>query len=117
MGEENYRNWNIARIQETPVTLFLSCLAGNTLLTAGIGVGLIFFGGKLLIPLSIGLGIILYAVAVVFLTLLAVWRIRRAENWKPLRYQAPPAILVNSAALKSQLADSCACETSEYSSK
>src|SRR5947208_3468502 len=37
MGEENYRNWHVARIQETRVTLFLFCLGGNTLLTAAVG--------------------------------------------------------------------------------
>src|SRR6516162_8996003 len=31
LGEERYRDWHIARIQETPITLFLFCLAGNTL--------------------------------------------------------------------------------------
>src|ERR1043166_4674914 len=29
MGEEAYRDWHIQRIQETPVTLYLFCLAGN----------------------------------------------------------------------------------------
>src|SRR4051794_24892985 len=27
MGEENYRDWHVARIQETRVTLYLFCLA------------------------------------------------------------------------------------------
>src|SRR3954467_11251601 len=45
MGEENYRNWHVARIQETRVTLFLFCLGGNTLLTAAVGAAVIFFSG------------------------------------------------------------------------
>src|SRR5436190_17961450 len=40
MGEENYRNWHVARIQETRVTLFLFCLGANTLLTAVVGLAL-----------------------------------------------------------------------------
>src|SRR5437870_1222694 len=31
MGEEAYRDWHVARIQETRVTVFLLSLAGNTL--------------------------------------------------------------------------------------
>src|SRR5881394_4231727 len=34
MGEQVYRDWHIKRIQETRITLYLFCLAGNTLLTA-----------------------------------------------------------------------------------
>jgi hypothetical protein len=78
LGEEIYRDWHVARIQETRITLYLFCLAGNTFLTAGIGVALIYFSERLPIPFSIGLGIVAYAVAVLFYTLLAVWRIRRA---------------------------------------
>src|SRR4051794_18959534 len=36
MGEENYREWYVARVQDTRITLYLFCLAGNTLLTAGV---------------------------------------------------------------------------------
>src|SRR5215471_1263769 len=64
MGEEAYRDWHIARIQETRITLFLFCLAGNTLLTAGVGVALIFLSGSLLVPVAIGYGVIGYALAV-----------------------------------------------------
>src|SRR5262249_44722157 len=117
MGEENYRNWHVARIQETRVTLFLFCLGGNTLLTAAVGVAMIFFSGMLAVPLAIGMGMVAYAVAVAFYTTLAIWRLRRAADRRPRRFQAQPHILVNGAALKSQLADSCACETSDYPSK
>src|SRR5580765_1340485 len=37
LGEEAYRDWHIQRIQETQVTLYLLCLAGNTMLTAAVG--------------------------------------------------------------------------------
>src|ERR1051326_4871099 len=73
MGEELYRDWHVARIQETPVTLFLFCLAGNTLLVAAVGVALIVFTPETdLLPLGIGLGVVAYAMAVVVFTLLAV---------------------------------------------
>ena len=42
LGEEIYRRWHVERVRETSVTLYLSCLAGNTLLTAGVGVALIY---------------------------------------------------------------------------
>jgi phosphoribosyl-AMP cyclohydrolase len=37
LGEEIYREWHVERVRETRVTLYLFCLAGNTLLTAGVG--------------------------------------------------------------------------------
>jgi hypothetical protein len=78
LGEEFYRDWHVARIQETSLTVYLLCLAGNTLLTAAIGTGLVCFSSQRWIPVAIGLGIVAYAVAVAFYTSLAVWRIRRS---------------------------------------
>lgn len=80
LGEEVYRDWHVARIQETRITLYLFCLAGNTLPTAAVGGAVILFSGQLLVPFAIGLGIIAYAVAVAFYTLLAVWRLRRSGS-------------------------------------
>ena len=117
MGEENYRDWHVSRIQETRITLYLFCLAGNTLLAAAVGVAVIYFSGDLLIPLAIGLGIVTYAVAVAFYTILGVWRLRRAADRRPPRIAGVPAMLVNGAALKVPLADSCTCETGEYPGK
>ena len=79
MGEEVYRDWHVARIQETPVTLFLLCLAGNTALTAIIGGLVIFFSRMELVLFGIGAGIVAYSGAVAFYTLLALWRLRRAS--------------------------------------
>jgi hypothetical protein len=84
MGEHEYRDWCVARIRETRPTLYLFCLAGNTLLVAGVGAVLIFFsraatGEWFLVPLGIGMGIVAYSVAVAFYTLLALWRLRRAH--------------------------------------
>ena len=80
LGEEIYRHWHVERVQETRVTLYLFCLAGNTLLTAAVGAALIYFSKLELVPFAIGMGMIAYAVAVAFYTLLAVWRIHRAAR-------------------------------------
>lgn len=83
LGEEIYRHWHVARIQETRVTLYLFCLAGNTLLTAAVGVALIYFSNPEsagFVAFAIGMGMIAYAIAVAFYTLLAIWRIHRAAR-------------------------------------
>jgi hypothetical protein len=81
MGEEAYRDWYGQRMSDARITLYLSCLAGNTLLTAAVGVALITFSTArdyvMLVPLGIGMGIIAYAVAVIVYTLLSLWRSRR----------------------------------------
>ena len=79
MGEHAYRDWCVARIRETPPTLYLFCLAGNTLLIAAVGVAAICFSGMQLVPLGLGIGIVAYAVAVAFYTSLAAWRMHRAH--------------------------------------
>src|SRR5437764_4599452 len=78
LGEERYRDWHIERIQETRVTLYLFCLAGNTLLTAGVGAAVVYFSNPAPVPVAIGIGIVGYAGAVAFYTLLGTWRLRRA---------------------------------------
>ena len=79
MGEEAYRDWHVARLQETRMPLFVFCLFGQTALTAGVGAGLIIFSpADSLAAMAVGFGIVGYALAVGFYTLLAVWRIRRA---------------------------------------
>ena len=81
LGEEIYRQWHVERVQETRITVYLLCLAGNTLLTAGGGAALIYSSKlRLLIPFAIGMGMVAYAIAVAFYTLLAIWRIRRAAK-------------------------------------
>ncbi|HSU53077.1 MAG TPA: hypothetical protein VLT36_03365 [Candidatus Dormibacteraeota bacterium] len=78
MGEDAYREWHVARIQETRITLYLLCLAGNTLLTAAIGGIVIWFNNGSVVLLGIGAGIAAYGGAVAFYTMLALWRMRRA---------------------------------------
>jgi hypothetical protein len=81
-GEENYRDWQVQRIQETPLRLFLGCLGLQNLLVGGIGLALAWssmVGNEILIiPFGIGVGIVAYAVTVTFYSLLAVRGIRRA---------------------------------------
>ncbi len=85
MGEEGYRDWYVQRAAETPITLYLSCLAGNTLPTLLVGAAVVWFSATrdyaLLVPTGIGMGIIAYAVAVIVFTLLSVWRSRRSRRY------------------------------------
>jgi len=80
LGEHSYREWHVERVQETRISVYLFCLAGQTLLTAAVGVALILFSHWMLVPLAVGMGIVAYAVAVAFYTLLAIWRMRRATK-------------------------------------
>ena len=80
LGETAYREWHVERVRETRITLFLFCLAGNTLLTAAVGAVLIWFSDMRLVTFAIGMGMIAYAIAVAFYTLLAIWRIHRAAK-------------------------------------
>jgi hypothetical protein len=82
LGEQHYREWHVERVQETNITLYLACLFGQTILTAGVGVGVILATSAHHrdepVALAIGLGIIAYALAVAFYTLLGIVRLRRA---------------------------------------
>jgi hypothetical protein len=81
LGEEPYRLWHSARLQNASVPLYLACLAGQTALTAAVGVALIYFSASAGdVAMGIGIGIVGYAAAVAFYTLLSVWRIRRAAG-------------------------------------
>ena len=81
LGECAYRDWHIERIQETSVSLYLFCLFAQTLLTAGVGTAVILLTNWDRQPalLAIGLGIVAYAMAVTFFTLLSIWRLRRSS--------------------------------------
>jgi hypothetical protein len=82
LGEHQYREWHIERVQETNISLYLFCLFGQTLLTAGVGAGVILAtqarNQEQSVGLAIGLGIVAYAMAVAFYTLLGIVRLRRA---------------------------------------
>ena len=95
LGEEAYRAWYIQRIQETQVTLYLLCLAGETGLFAAIGTVIILFSDSVVL-LGIGCGTVAYAGAVVFYILLARWRMRRA-SLRNARRAALESALVSAA--------------------
>ena len=78
LGEQVYRDWHVQRMQETPITLYLLCLAGNTLLTSAVGAALIYFSDMNLVPFGIGVGIVAYGVAVAVFTLMGMLRLHRA---------------------------------------
>jgi hypothetical protein len=112
MGEEHYRDWHVARIQETRVTLYLFCLAGNTLPIALIGFAIIYFSTTV-VPFAIGMGVVAYAGAVAFYTVLATWRLRRTEDRQRKRLQKAPLLFANGAAIKKSLSEAYACERTE----
>jgi len=58
----------------------LFCVMSQAVLTALVGLGVMWFCGEAEVPLAIGLGIIAYAVAVAFYTLLALPRRRSAPG-------------------------------------
>ena len=77
LGEEGYRDWFVGQITQTPSPLYWFCLLGQTGLTALIGGALLAFSPVDSIPFAIGLGIVAFAVIVLFYTGISVWRIRR----------------------------------------
>jgi hypothetical protein len=84
LGEQAYRDWYVARFQETRLGLYLLCLLGQTALVASVGAALICFTDDAPLPLAVGFGIVAYALAVTIYSLLSVWRMRRNS-----RYIAP----------------------------
>jgi hypothetical protein len=91
LGEELYRDWHVARVRETRVSLYLLCLFGQTGLTAAVGGAILLFSDWKQQPIlpAIGLGIISYAVAVLFFTMLAIVRMRRRMNTHRLAPEDP----------------------------
>ena len=81
LGEHAYREWHVERVRETRTSLYLFCLLGQTLLTALVGGAIVFFSADLLVVQAVGIGIVAYAVAVAFFSLLSVWRMRRAHRY------------------------------------
>lgn len=83
LGEENYRDWFVSRMQETSLPLYLFCLWSQAFLIGLVGAVLIIHSTIYhwhLLPFAIGIGITAYAFLVTFFTLLAVWRFRRARH-------------------------------------
>ena len=107
LGEEAFRHWHVERIRETRVTLYLFCLAGNTLLTAAVGVALIWFSDLRFVPFAIGMGMVAYAVAVAFYSLLAIWRIHRAAKREARLLKAEQAGQLNGQPRACGIVETC----------
>lgn len=76
MGEEHYRFFMAEQMGSTPFGLYLFCLGLQTTLFLVIGLALVFFGDPMLVPFGIGMGMVAYAAAVAFYSLLAARRHR-----------------------------------------
>ena len=77
MGEYEYRHWMVERLEQTPITLFLGCLFGQTLLFTAVGAILAACSRWQVVPFGIGMGFIAYAFTVLVFTLISLWRRRR----------------------------------------
>lgn len=77
MGEDAYRCWMSERLAEGRTGLFLACLLAHCALTGLIGTALLWYGGRLLIPVGVGIGMLGYALAVLVYTLISVRRRRQ----------------------------------------
>ena len=80
MGEHNYRYWMSTQLIAGSRRLLIICLLAQTALLAIIGVALVWFGGNLLVPIGVGLGILVYVAAVLIYSLLAFARRRPHGN-------------------------------------
>jgi len=80
LGEHLYRDWHVARVQETHIGLFVFCLFAQTGLIGAVGAAVIYFSNWQEQPVlpAIGLGIIAYAGAVLVFTGLSIIRSRRS---------------------------------------
>jgi hypothetical protein len=90
MGEQRYREWHIHRIEETSVGLYLFCLVAQTGLTAALGIAIIYFSDwrHEQVLLGIGLGVIAFAAAILFYSLLGFTRLRR--HWLTAAHHRRP---------------------------
>lgn len=77
MGEQAYRLWFSAQLENSPRWLYFFCLVGQTTLYALIGAGLVYFSRikiENLVPFAVGVGFIAYSLAVLIYSTLSVWR-------------------------------------------
>lgn len=81
MGEYEYSSHVVDKILRTPLPLYLLCLLGQTGLVAAVGGTLMYFSELYLVPFGIGIGLVSYAFAVGFYSLLSLWRIRRNSRY------------------------------------
>jgi hypothetical protein len=80
LGERKYRTWIVERVAESNRLVFVFCLVAQSLLIGSVGAVLVAFSSQRLVPLAIGTGIIAYAFAVGFFSLLSVRRVWRQSS-------------------------------------
>ena len=77
MGEEAFRTWFVARMLESRIPIYMTCLLGETGATGLIGSALMYWYREDSKAFAIGTGIVAYAFIVLFYTSLSLWRLRR----------------------------------------
>jgi hypothetical protein len=77
MGESAYSVFMHERMMTAHPALFLVCIGAQSLLTGLVGFALMYVTDERSIAFAIGSGITGYAVAVLFFSVLSLWRIRR----------------------------------------
>ncbi len=77
LGEQEYRQWIAARYRSGSRATFLAGLAMNSVPFALIGAGLLVYSRWQLVPFSVGLGLVVYALAVALYTGLTMRRVAR----------------------------------------
>jgi hypothetical protein len=77
MGEEAYSVFIHQRLMTTRPGLFVFCIAAQSILTGIVGIGVMVVTHERSIAFAIGAGIVSYAVAVFYFSLLSIWRLRR----------------------------------------
>jgi hypothetical protein len=78
MGEGAYSMFMHERLMAAHPLLFVVCIGAQSLLTGMVGFALMYVTDERSIAFAIGSGIMGYAVAVLFFSVLSLWRIRRA---------------------------------------
>jgi len=78
MGEATYSLFIHERLMAAHPALFVFCIAAQSFLTGIVGFGIMYVTDERSIAFAIGAGIASYAFAVLFFSVLSIWRLRRA---------------------------------------
>src|SRR5438309_4078799 len=58
LGEHQYRDWYLDRLQEGGMGLYVLCLVAQTALVGGVGAAVVYFSERDFVPWAVGIGII-----------------------------------------------------------
>lgn len=78
MGEGAFSTFMHERLMAAHPWLFVACIGAQSVLTGMVGFALMYVTDERSIAFAVGSGIIGYASAVLFFSVLSLWRIRRA---------------------------------------